>query len=52
MVGRRLHYDLRNIYLHLTAPRFDLRRRPASKVDPVTRWPTSVAHELEKSDSD
>jgi hypothetical protein len=53
MVNRRLHDDLRKIYLHMTAPRFDLRRRPASIVDPVTRswWPTSVAHELEKSDS-
>ena len=27
MVDRRLHDDLRKIYLHLKAPRFDLHRR-------------------------
>jgi hypothetical protein len=26
MADRRLHHDLRKIYLHLKAPRFDLHR--------------------------
>jgi hypothetical protein len=34
MVDRRLHDDLRKIYLHLKAPRFDLHRTPVTAPRP------------------
>jgi hypothetical protein len=33
MVDRRLHDDLRRIYLHLKAPRFDLRRAASTLIN-------------------
>jgi hypothetical protein len=46
MVDRRLHDDLRKIYLHLKAPRFDLHRLASdrfttnlSQLEFKFRWP-------------
>jgi hypothetical protein len=38
MVDRRLHDDLRKIYLHLKAPRFDLHRTPRDTHATAQTW--------------